>query len=52
MIFDALGLEMSDEFCIEDVIGLSVRLVSCTLVERRGKLDFKQLYLGCSFEKA
>lgn len=51
-IFDALDRKVSDKLCIEDVIGLSVRLVSCTLVEKRGKLDLKQLYLGCSFEKA
>lgn len=51
-IFDALGLKVSDTFCIEDVIGLPVRLVSCALAEKRGKLDFKQLRLECSFEKA
>lgn len=51
-IFDALDLKVSGKFCMEDVTGLSVRLVSCALVEKRGKLDFKQLYLGCSFEKA
>lgn len=50
-IFDALALTASAKFCIEDVIGLPVRLVSCTL-EKRGKFDLKQPCLECSFEKA
>ena len=40
-IFDALNLKVSSEFCIEDVIGLAVRVVGYTGVEKGGELEFK-----------
>lgn len=51
-MFDALDLKVSCEFCIEDIIGQLVRVVCCTGVEKRGELEFKQLYLGHLFVKA
>lgn len=50
-IFDALDLKVSAKFCIEDSIGLLVRSVGCTGLEKRGKLNFKQLCVGHLFEK-
>ena len=41
-IFDALDLMVSGEFCIEDIIGLLVRVVCCTGVRKRGELEFRQ----------
>lgn len=52
-IFDAVDLKESGKFCIEDIIELLGRVVSCIEVEKRGKSDIvKQLYLRHLFEKA
>lgn len=51
-VVDALDLQVSGEFCAEDIIGPLVRVVGCTGVEKRGKLEFRHLYLRHWFVNA
>lgn len=50
-ILDALDLQVTRKFCIEDIIELLVR-VWLYWGGEKGELDFQQLYVGHLFDKA